>query len=83
MSPQLAVRLPEQLARSIDELVERGQFATRADLVREAIMALIEREQRLATGEAIANGYRRIPQTDEELDRATAAAVRSIHEEPW
>jgi len=51
--------------------------------VRTAISQFIEGEQRLAIGEAIAEGYRRVPQTDEELDAATAAAIRSIHEEPW
>lgn len=67
----------------IDELVGRGRFDTRADLVRAAILALIDREHRRAIGEAIANGYRQRPQTDEELAVATAAAIRSIHEEPW
>lgn len=83
MSQQLAVRVPEQLVRLIDELVERGRFATRADVMRVAIAAFVEREQRRAIGEAIADGYRRIPQTDDELEAITAAAIRSIHEEPW
>jgi hypothetical protein len=34
-------------------------------------------------GESIADGYRRIPQTEEELEAATAMAIRSIDEEPW
>jgi len=34
-------------------------------------------------GESIADGYRRIPQDDDEVKAATRAAIRSIHEEPW
>lgn len=75
--------MPDDLVRMIDELVDRGRFATKAEVVRIAIIEFVEREQRRALGEAIADGYRRIPQTDEELEAATVAAIRSIHEEPW
>jgi hypothetical protein len=34
------------------------------------------------SGRSIAGGYRRIPQSDEEVERATMAAIRSIEEEP-
>ena len=34
-------------------------------------------------GDLIADGYRRIPQDDDEVAAATRAAIRSIHEEPW
>ncbi|MGH8933783.1 MAG: hypothetical protein ACRDZO_24895 [Egibacteraceae bacterium] len=43
----------------------------------------LEGERRHAIGEAIAEGYRRVPQTDEELEAVTVVAIRSIHEEPW
>ncbi|MGH8905986.1 MAG: ribbon-helix-helix domain-containing protein [Egibacteraceae bacterium] len=79
---QLAVRVSDELVRLIDELVDRGRFTTKAELVRIAITELVERERRCVIGEAMADGYRRIPQTDEELEAATVAAIRSIHEEP-
>jgi Arc/MetJ-type ribon-helix-helix transcriptional regulator len=68
---------------SIDDLVAQGRFSSRADLVRTAVTALVEQEQRRAVGEAVVEGYRRIPQTDEDVAEATARAIRSIHEEPW
>jgi hypothetical protein len=34
-------------------------------------------------GELIADGYRRIPQDEDELESARQAAIRSIEEEPW
>jgi Arc/MetJ-type ribon-helix-helix transcriptional regulator len=83
MSEQIAVRLPDELAASLTELVEAGRFPTKADAVRTAIERLIDLERRRRTGEEIAEAYRRLPQTDEEVEVATAAALRSVAEEPW
>ncbi len=83
MVEQLAVRVTGELLRRIDELIAQGRFPNRADLVRSAVAALVEVEQRRLTGEAIAEGYRRIPQSDEDVAAASVAAIRSIHEEPW
>jgi hypothetical protein len=51
--------------------------------VRTALEVLIDAERRRRIGQAIANGYRRVPQDDDEVHAATRAAIRSIHEEPW
>jgi Arc/MetJ-type ribon-helix-helix transcriptional regulator len=83
MSEQIAVRLPDELLASLDELVTGGRFESRAGAVRAAIEELLDRERRHRVGEEIAAGYLRIPQTDEEVAVATAAAIRSIEEEPW
>jgi len=75
MSEQIAVRLPDELAASLDALVApRGRFVTKADA---------DREERRRTGEAIAEGYRRIPQTAEEVAGVWEESIRSIEEEPW
>jgi len=83
MSRQIAVRIPDQLVLELDALVDAGGFESRADAVRRALEALVDLERRRQTGEAIARGYRRAPQSDEELDAAMANALRSIEEEPW
>jgi Arc/MetJ-type ribon-helix-helix transcriptional regulator len=83
MSEQIAVRLPDRLAQRLDELVRSGRFDSRADAVRRAIQDLVESERRRQVGERIAEGYRRMPQTDEDVAAAAAAAARSIAEEPW
>ena len=84
MSVQIAVRLSDHLAADLDGLVEpTGPFLTRADAVRRAIEELVDRERRRRIGEAIVEGYRRIPQTEEELAWATRDAIASIEEEPW
>lgn len=83
MSEQIAVRTTDVLAASLEDLVSTGRFETRAEAVRVALEALIEVERRRRVGELIADGYRRLPQDDEEVDAARLAAIRSIEEEPW
>lgn len=83
MSEQIAIRIPDGLAESLEDLVASGRFASKAEAVRRALEALVETERRRRLGELIAEGYRRIPQQDEEVALATTAAIRSIEEEPW
>jgi Arc/MetJ-type ribon-helix-helix transcriptional regulator len=83
MTEQIAVRIPLELATGLEELVSEGRFETKADAIRAAIRALVDQERRHQIGERIAEGYRRVPQTDDEVAAAAAAAIRSIHEEPW
>ena len=83
MSEQIAVRIPDALAESLDELVETGRFDTKADAVRAALIGLVETERRRRVGELIVEGYRRLPQDEGDVRAATRAAIRSIHEEPW
>jgi Arc/MetJ-type ribon-helix-helix transcriptional regulator len=83
MSEQIAVRIPAELAEHLDELVASGKFGSKAEAIRSAIRDLVETERRRQIGERIADGYRRMPQTDEEVTVAEAAAIRSLNEEPW
>jgi Arc/MetJ-type ribon-helix-helix transcriptional regulator len=80
---QFAIRMNDDLAQSLDELVASGRFATRADAVRTAIVQLLDGERRREIGDRIVEGYTAMPQTDAEVAAATEAAIRSIHEEPW
>jgi Arc/MetJ-type ribon-helix-helix transcriptional regulator len=83
MSERIAVRIPDRLATNLQAVVESGRFATKAEAIRYAIETLIDEERSRRIGEQIVEGYRRIPQTDEEVASATKAAIRSIEEEPW
>jgi Arc/MetJ-type ribon-helix-helix transcriptional regulator len=62
MSPQIAVRVDQRLVEQLEELVAEGRFETKADAIRTAIEALVDVERRRKIGEAIVEGYRRIPQ---------------------
>lgn len=79
----LAARFDDSSVSQIDALVEEGAFGSRADALRHAVSVFLDGERRRRTGEAIARGYRRIPQTDEEVAGAHAAARAMILDEPW
>ena len=81
--PQIIARVPKEVADGLNELVESGLFETKSDAVREALVRLIDRVRRDEIGRRIVEGYRRMPQTDEEFAGADEAARRMIEEEPW
>ena len=83
MSEQFAIRMSDELASSLDELVSSGRFATRAEAVRAAIEQLLDAEHRREIARQIVQAYTDVPQTDREVAAATESAVRSIEEEPW
>jgi Arc/MetJ-type ribon-helix-helix transcriptional regulator len=83
MSEQIAVRLPADLAVALDEMVRSGRFESKAQAVRVALSALVDAERRSRVGKAIVDGYLALPQDEGDVAAATAAAIRSIHEEPW
>jgi Arc/MetJ-type ribon-helix-helix transcriptional regulator len=83
MSEQIAVRIPDELAESLQDLVSEGRFETKAEAIRAALQTLVDQERRRKVGELIADGYRRIPQDEDELEAARRAAIRWIEQEPW
>lgn len=80
---QVAARLPDDDIEGIDALVAEGVFESRAEAIRVAVERLLEAERQRRIGDAIVDGYRRIPETDEELAIAEANTRRLIEEEPW
>ncbi|MEM8902648.1 MAG: hypothetical protein AAGA17_10405 [Actinomycetota bacterium] len=80
---QVAVRMPVELLRALDELVDAGRFETRAAAVRAGAEAIIRREHELEADRAIVDGYRRLP-ADEGADQAAVESLRdAILHEPW
>jgi Arc/MetJ-type ribon-helix-helix transcriptional regulator len=80
---QIAVRLQTEQLDFLDDLVNRGVFATRAAAVRAAIEALGEIDRRRREDRSIVEGYRRMPPTDAETAAAVASLRDAIAEEPW
>jgi len=83
MTVQLVTRVPDAVADAVDGLVKAGVFSSRSDAVRAGLEAVVERERRAAIGNAIVDGYRRIPQDDDDLAWSDAASAAMIAEEPW
>lgn len=80
---QVAARLEDAVVDFLDDLVDEGRFASRADVVRFAVARLHEAERRRAAGAAIARGYERLPQSDGQVDVAEANLRRLLAEESW
>lgn len=82
MSQQIAVRIPDDLVRALDDLVAAGRYATRADAVRAGVQAVVAAERERRIDEQIAEGYRAHPPTPAE-GRWADAGRDLIAEEPW
>ncbi len=80
---QLVTRIPDSLAEDVDRLVESGVVASRSEAVRFGLERLVDRERRRQIGQAIVDGYTRMPQTDDELLWTDEDTRRMIEEEPW
>lgn len=80
---QFVTRIDERLAREVDRLVSEGLVESRSAAVRLALEDLVDRHRRRQIGEAIAEAYRRQPQTESEVGWADEATRRMIAEEPW
>lgn len=80
---QLVSRVDDELAQAMDALVASGRFESRSEIVRVGVTELLDRVRRGDVGRQILDGYRRIPETDEELTDARVASIALIAEEPW
>jgi metal-responsive CopG/Arc/MetJ family transcriptional regulator len=67
MSTQLAVRLPDDLLRDLDWVVIRLEYDSRAEVMREALVRLVDQERRRQIDEQYVEAYTRMPQTEEEM----------------
>jgi len=80
---QLVTRVDDQLVEQVDALVASGVVANRSDAVRLGLTRLIEDHRRRQVGAQIVDGYRRWPQTEDELAGLDEATRSLIEEEPW
>lgn len=80
---QVVARLDDDLVAAIDDMVRDGLFESRSDAIRIAVRRVVDERRRHKIGQAIIEGYRRIPVTAEETAWAEAATIAMIEEEPW
>ena len=64
-------------------LVDAGVYDSVDDAVADDIRRLAATVRHRLLGDAMVAGYRRVPQTDDEVAVARAAGVRAISAEPW
>jgi len=81
--PTVALRLPDEMIVVIDGLVSEGSFSTRTDVIKQALERLFAALERERIDQAIIEGYRRIPETQEEMAQAYRNLREMVEEEPW
>jgi metal-responsive CopG/Arc/MetJ family transcriptional regulator len=79
---QTLVQLSEELLALLDREAAR-RHVSRSALIREAIEQHLDAERRAEIGRQIAEGYRRIPETEEEIRWAEESGREMVEEEPW
>ena len=82
-STQLAVRVPADRLRALDEAVEAGDAESRSAAIVAALDEWIDRRRRRMVGEMIVAEYIRLPQRAEEIGWIREASEASIAAEPW
>jgi Arc/MetJ-type ribon-helix-helix transcriptional regulator len=80
---QLVTRVDERLVAEVDELIAAGVVSSRSEAVRVGLSDLVDRHRRAATARRIADAYRRLPQTPDELTDIDDATSRMLDEERW
>lgn len=83
MTIQIAVKLPDELVREIDRLVDGGTFDSRSQAVRSGLEAIVASRRRQEVDRRYEEAMARFPETNEEVAEATRLAVNAIDEEPW
>jgi Arc/MetJ-type ribon-helix-helix transcriptional regulator len=80
---QFVTRIENSLADRVDSLVAAGILSNRSEAVRIGLERLADELERRQIGAQIVAGYRRAPQTEDELDWLDRATERLIADEPW
>ena len=80
---RLEVRIDGELARQLDRLVDSGIVESRSDAIRRGLLVLLEEERRRAACTAYVEGYRHLPQSNDDLGWNGDMSRSMIAEEPW
>lgn len=83
MSTQIAVKIPDTVLATIDDLVARGRYPSRSAAVRAGLEMVARQARAEAIDRAFTEGFRRVPEAPDELRDAQRLAIEAIEDEPW
>ncbi|MGH9228436.1 MAG: ribbon-helix-helix domain-containing protein [Acidimicrobiales bacterium] len=83
MTTPVPTRFSDEELELIDQLVADGIGDSRSAVIRRAVKHLADSVRRARVGDAIADSYRRRPQTAEDDELAMASAIALTEAEPW
>ena len=79
---KIAISLPEETLSEVEQ-ERRNRGESRSEFFRQAVQALLRREQRRAAVERYIQGYREQPETQDEVEAAQGSATAALAQEPW
>lgn len=79
----IVTRSDERLAGDVDEIVRVGVARNRSELARVGLEQLVDRQRRHLVGLALAEAYRRQPQSSTEVTGVSHATRALVEEESW
>ena len=82
MAVQINIRLDDTTVAALDDVAAR-EGVTRAELVRMAVIRLIQAAERAASASSYRRAYEEHPETKADVRRAERAAGRLTSEESW
>lgn len=82
MATQINIRLDDQTVVALDEIAAR-EGATRAEIVRAAVLRLLRAAERATIASAYREAYEDHPETVGEIRRSQRSAGRLTAEESW
>ena len=80
---QIAIKLPEELLKAIDQLVAEGRFPSRSAAVRAGLSLVAKQAREVAIDEQFRKGFEKFPDSPREVAEAHRLAIDAIEEEPW
>lgn len=83
MTKQIAVKVPQELVESVDELVAGGHFDSRSHAVRAGLEAAVAARRHQQLDRRYRDVFARSPETAGEVAEAKRLAVDAIEDEPW
>ncbi len=83
MTTPVPTRFNDEELALIDELVAEGIGESRSAVIRRGVLHLADAVRRARIGAAIAESYRRQPQTSDDDELAMASAIALTEAEPW
>lgn len=83
MTTPVPTRFSDEELDLIDELVAEGVGDSRSAVIRRAVAHLADTVRRARVGAAIADSYRRLPQTTGDDEAAMGNAIALTEAEPW
>jgi Arc/MetJ-type ribon-helix-helix transcriptional regulator len=83
MTTPVPTRFTDDELALIDELVNQGIGESRSAVIRQGVHHLADSVRRDRVGAAIAESYRKRPQTSDDDELAMANAIALTEAEPW